>query len=113
MNDLFRIAETEIGKQEIELRIFYLGYRGKIEERLGSELFRWLYDNYSIRVIQEYPYNYKIFYGTKYLIELTSRSKKHPIYTILSEILKLWRCKDGILSGPDYYYYYLNDEGWT
>ena len=97
-----------LSETDIVLRLSYLGYPGKFNLQ---DVMDWMYREYQIIVDKDNNF-YKIYYGTKLL--LIVRLKDCDIFCALMDIiLKLWKCEDGILSGPSIENFEEPDVEWT
>ena len=98
---------------ELILKLGLIGWVGGIED--PKSLFDWLFKKYGIKIKETpLPNTYLLFFENSILcqyfgIKLDDKS----VERILPDILKLWKCEDGNLIGPNIDYYIEPNTDWT
>ena len=96
---------------DIILRLSYIGYSGKTNLQ---DLMDWMYKNYQISLDNDIPF-WKLYFENKLLIiSKIVNLDDYGIFLYISElILRLWKCENGILDGPEINNFEEPDIEWT
>ena len=102
-------------ESDIVLRLSYIGYRGKFNLH---DTISWLWMNFGIQIVKnnEEYYSYNIYFESHLLliIQFGNNEEESEVFrVIMGIILKLWKCENGILSGPSLDNFEDPDIEWT
>lgn len=103
-------------ESDIVLRLSYIGYRGKFNLR---DTISWLWESFGIQIVMRNNgefYGYNLYFKSHLLliIQFGNNEEESEIFrVIMGIILKLWKCENGILSGPSIDNFEDPDIEWT
>ena len=96
---------------ELVLKLDMIGWSGGLTDIPSLAIF--LYRQYFIAI--DYDSSYTIYFENQPIIKFYNLKDSAESYSkvLIPEILKLWKCRDGVLEGPSLENYEEPDTDWT
>lgn len=103
----------DIEKEDVLLKLSYIGYPGEINPEENQKIYEWLYKNYGIFIDDSKPSTINIFFETRKLSTYFYKDLTLQFWCSLKDILALWKCNNGVLSGPSIDNYINPNREWS